>query len=432
MPTYLRRAEDRRQAILKDLPDTKFEFESQKFSDIPKERRPPVNNRYQPHGVAAREIQKYNALIEDAAKRNALDPDLVRAVIYTEISRGAYGYAAEAVDRVIRWSLPLPKDLLSKTILPGNLDPSWEKLIPGSDVHKPRDNIELTARLIAAIAKRLDDPSVENIYALYNGLSHDRTYVNKETKSTPYYAKRAFEAKAWEKDDWSAPEVTDDPAEGGQSVPGKRGDRAGQRDTTIADGVPAGWAERFGHWPSAAGNAEMPQAPLLRELARLRGGGVTATRTVLPDGSSSPGELVAGQRSSLAATDGGAAVPDAVRAPIRVLRSRRADQPLPLVTPGSTATMPVQAMPVQSSAADQAPLFDDRFGRWGSTDGASAPLWRHQQLTPMPWSADPIGRPTGAEMQGDPFALPEFGDSGPADEEWPGSWGARLPWNLSR
>jgi hypothetical protein len=37
MTTYLRKAEDRKRAILDDAPDTKFEFESQKFSDIPKE-----------------------------------------------------------------------------------------------------------------------------------------------------------------------------------------------------------------------------------------------------------------------------------------------------------------------------------------------------------------------------------------------------------
>jgi hypothetical protein len=34
------------------------------------------------------------------------------------------------------------------------------------DLHNPKDNIELAAKLISQIAKRLDDPSIENIYSL--------------------------------------------------------------------------------------------------------------------------------------------------------------------------------------------------------------------------------------------------------------------------
>ena len=96
---------------------------------------------------------------------------------------------------------------MAGTLYPGNISPSWQVLIPGSDVNNPKDNIELTANLISQIAKRLDDPSIENIYSLYNSLSHDRTYVNKEVKSTPYFARQALEAKAWEKNGWLAPEL---------------------------------------------------------------------------------------------------------------------------------------------------------------------------------------------------------------------------------
>jgi hypothetical protein len=42
MTEYLRRAEDRKQPILNDTPDTKFYFESQKFGDIPPNQRPSV------------------------------------------------------------------------------------------------------------------------------------------------------------------------------------------------------------------------------------------------------------------------------------------------------------------------------------------------------------------------------------------------------
>lgn len=271
MTTYLRRAEDRKRALLDDVPDTKFEFESQKFSDIPRENRPPINTYLQNHGFGAQAVKKYDALIEEAAKRQGVNPDVVRAVIYTEASRGGeYGYPAEAVGRTIRSLLQLKQDVIAHTILPGSIDSSWQKLIPGSDVHNPRDNIELTAKLLAGIAKRLDDPSVENIYSLYNGLSHDRTYVNKQIKSTPYYAKRVFEDKAWEQDEWSTPDVADEPLEGGPAIPGKQVGPVEPHASSMAHDVPAGSDDHVGRWPPAAGGASMPQSPLFPELAQRK------------------------------------------------------------------------------------------------------------------------------------------------------------------
>ena len=87
-------------------------------------------------------------------------------------------------------------------VLPGNIKPKWEKLIPGSDVRKVADNIRLTAKLMSDISSRLDDPKPEDVYALFNGLSLDRTYRNEKTKDTPYFAKRAHDDKAWEYEDW--------------------------------------------------------------------------------------------------------------------------------------------------------------------------------------------------------------------------------------
>jgi hypothetical protein len=198
MTEYLRSAKDRKNAILNDTPDTKFYFESQKFSDIPNYQNRSVENPYQRNDWGAQEVRKYSGLINAAAARYSIDPDVVKAIIYTEVSRGFYGFAAEKAGVAGTW-------------FPGNINTDWQKLIPGSDVRKPADNIELTTKLISQIAKRLDDPSIENIYSLYNGLSHDRTYVNKEAKTTPYFAKMAIEAKAWEKDDWYSPEFPKDP-----------------------------------------------------------------------------------------------------------------------------------------------------------------------------------------------------------------------------
>ncbi|GLH77504.1 hypothetical protein SSBR45G_24120 [Bradyrhizobium sp. SSBR45G] len=420
MTTYLRTAEDRKQALLNDAPDTKFEFESQKFSDIPKDKRPAINGPLQHHRWGAQEVKKYDAEIDEAARRHGVNPDLVRAVIYTEVSRGGeYGYPGEAVGRTMRSLFRLDHDVIARTILPGNIDSSWQKLIPGSDVHSPRDNIELTAKLLAGIAKRLDDPSVENIYSLYNGLSHDRTYMNKQIKSTPYYAKRAFDEKAWENDEWFVP---DDPAEGGPAMPPKQVESGAP---STAHDVPAGGDDRVGRGSPGISAAELSQSPLLRELARRRAAEVAGAQPFQP-ASPSPSLLFPSgpaEASNLAdiAASGGA--PDPVRSLIRVLRSRRADQmpPAALAGPPGTATNPLPVM-------DQSSPFDGRFGSWTSLGDVTAPLAPYQQVLPMPSSADSVGGLDGNAMPGDPFGLPVFGESTPGLEAWAGTRSRRSPW----
>ncbi|MGJ4884746.1 hypothetical protein [Bradyrhizobium sp. HKCCYLRH3097] len=430
MTTYLRTAEDRKRALLDDAPDTKFEFESQKFSDIPKDKRPAINTAVQHHQWGAQQVKTYNALIEEAARRHGVNPDLVRAVIYTEVSRGGeYGYPGEAVGRAVRSLFRLDHDVIARTILPGNIDSSWQKLIPGSDVHTPRDNIELTAKLLAGIAKRLDDPSVENIYSLYNGLSHDRTYVNKQIKSTPYYAKRAFEDKAWEKDEWSAPDPADDPAEGGPVAPGNQVGPVGSRAPSAAHDAPAWFDDRFDRWSPPTSAAAVSQSPLLRELAR-RGNAEAAGAQPFRSGSPPPSLPFPGEsgeppnQADLAASGGG---PDPVRSPIRILRSRRADQMLPTANVGPPGTAPNQ-MPV----GDQVPSFDDRFGSWASTGNVTAPLSPYMPFLPMPESAGSAGVLTGNAMPDYPFEIPAFGEATPGLEDWAGTRRRRSPWGPAR
>jgi len=198
----------------------------------------------------AQEVRKYSGLINAAAARYSIDPDVVKAIIYTEVSRGFYGFAAQKAGVAGTW-------------FPGNISTDWQKLIPGSDVRKPADNIELTTKLISQIAKRLDDPSIENIYSLYNGLSHDRTYVNKEAKTTPYFAKMAIEAKAWEKDDWYSPEFPKDPPRE-VLAPDRReffDKRFGKWGSSSALDRPVSFDSRFGNWSSSPASGTPPATP---------------------------------------------------------------------------------------------------------------------------------------------------------------------------
>src|SRR3954466_4155673 len=106
MAEYLRTAKDRKRAILTDAPDTRIDFESQKFSDIPDYQNRSVQNRYQRNDWGAQEVRKYSDLIDAAAARYSVDPDIVKAIIYTEVSRGWYGYAPENFDAATHKILP--------------------------------------------------------------------------------------------------------------------------------------------------------------------------------------------------------------------------------------------------------------------------------------------------------------------------------------
>lgn len=125
MANYLRRQEDRINAILTDSPD-KIYFESQSYTDIPNYQRYSVENKVwysvapmapqiqlslQNNIEAANVINDNNQYIISAANEFGIDADLLRAILYTEVARGYYGYMGEWLG-------------ISKTILPGNIDPS--------------------------------------------------------------------------------------------------------------------------------------------------------------------------------------------------------------------------------------------------------------------------------------------------------------------
>ena len=88
MTQYLRSVQDRRNAILNDTPDTKFYFESQRFSDIPDRDRPPVQNRIQMNEWGAPEVKRYSRWIEAAAARYSIDPRRLTRFFFCSIKAG--------------------------------------------------------------------------------------------------------------------------------------------------------------------------------------------------------------------------------------------------------------------------------------------------------------------------------------------------------
>jgi|GEM_PF-3240567 len=231
MTKYLTVKEDRRKSIINDT-DEKFLFEHQSIHDVDDFKNGIFENRINlnPFGIplylnlqdnvgAGAFVRENSDLIEAAAAEFSIDADLVKAVIYTEMARGWYDRFNPAG---------------SLTVLPGNVsEESWADLMPDADFSKKEDNIRVTAKLLSGISKRLDVPYPEDVYSLYNGLAHDRTYENDKTKSTPYFLKKVLEEKAWLNDEWSLPnlltplpaaEEGPKPDEGAWLTPGHRDD----------------------------------------------------------------------------------------------------------------------------------------------------------------------------------------------------------------
>lgn len=202
MSKYLVIAAERVESILNSTND-KFKFQHQEIAEVEEFRNGIFENRLDvnPFGIpvylslqdnfgAGKFVRENDGLISAAAREFGIEPDLVRAIIYTEMSRGWY-------DRINLSG--------SDTILPGNILEKWEDLIPGTDIRNKGDNIRLIAKLLSEIRKRLDEPYPEDIYSLYNSMAHDRTYQNDQTKTTPYFMKQVMKLKAWQYEKWSLP-----------------------------------------------------------------------------------------------------------------------------------------------------------------------------------------------------------------------------------
>ncbi len=206
MVEYLVKKKERETAIFEDSSDM-IKFEHQEIEDVADFKEGITENgrtidifgrnagwaSHQDNRWAAKFVRENSGLITKAANEFDLSPDLLKAVVFTEMSRGWY----DRIETGIVDFLPdfLPDSYIVETYLPGNVSKFWEPLIPGSDVRKKEDNLRLAAKLLKGIEKRLDHPHPEDVYSLYNGMAHDRTYENRKTKNTPFYLKVVLETK---------------------------------------------------------------------------------------------------------------------------------------------------------------------------------------------------------------------------------------------
>jgi hypothetical protein len=111
------------------------------------------------------------------------------------------------------------------------------------------------------------------------------------------------------------------------------------------------------------------------------------------------------------------------RSDARMLVSRPANAPVVL--------RPTDTVPNELPSASPDPSFGERFGNWGSSAGASAPLSPYQQFAPAPQSARPLGIVTGQPTSDYPFPPPVTEEPAPGMEDWaglrrkPANWGDR-------
>ena len=113
---------------------------------------------YDAHGSASEKISQIDDLIEEISKSKGVDPDLVRAIIYVEVSHGGfYGNYAEMLG-------------VAKSKLPMNIKPGvWGGLVEkGADFSEIAVNLEAGIELIRRIRDRIPNATPAKIASIYN------------------------------------------------------------------------------------------------------------------------------------------------------------------------------------------------------------------------------------------------------------------------
>jgi soluble lytic murein transglycosylase-like protein len=162
--------------VLNDTPaiftvqkDTKADPESPWYEDV---------------STAEEAFEKYDIFITKAAQKHKIDPDLVRAIMWAENTRGGYMGVGYRLDDI----------KVSKTIMPMNMYRDiWFSLISQdkTDLYDPEKNIEAGTILLKRIQARIINPTPEKIAAVWEYIGAEKT------GNYPAYIGKVYREKPW-------------------------------------------------------------------------------------------------------------------------------------------------------------------------------------------------------------------------------------------
>jgi len=138
------------------------------------------------HGKGIEAVTKYDALIRREAQRQGVDPNLIRAIMYTENADGSR-YGLEKALTAIG---------VARSLMPMNIRPNtWAGMDGKSimDFHDPEKNIAAAVALIKRIQDRIPDPTPSKIGSIWNFTGREK--VN----SLGARIGRAYKEQLWEK-----------------------------------------------------------------------------------------------------------------------------------------------------------------------------------------------------------------------------------------
>ncbi|MCF3628130.1 hypothetical protein RJ527_08645 [Thalassospiraceae bacterium LMO-SO8] len=130
-------------------------------------------------------VLNFEPLLIAEARKQGVDPDLVKAIVYAENARGHYFGTAKMLEGF----------QLAGTIFPMNIDPEkWSGLgIDKNSAYAPESNVKAGVTLIKRIFDRVPNPSPAKIASVWN-------YVGRENVNDfGAYVARIYREKPWTK-----------------------------------------------------------------------------------------------------------------------------------------------------------------------------------------------------------------------------------------
>ncbi len=108
------------------------------------------------HRLGSEAVGRYASVVEEEARRQGVDPDWVKAIMYVENAHGWYGPLFEAIG-------------MAKTLFPMNINPAlWSTLSDQpADLSDPRANIRNAVTLIRRITERVDEPTLAKVASIW-------------------------------------------------------------------------------------------------------------------------------------------------------------------------------------------------------------------------------------------------------------------------